>query len=315
MRTAPAGKTMLHPRSKHRDGYDFTQLSVAHPELAPFVSLNAQAQPSIDFANPHAVKALNCALLKQDYGIAWWDIPPHYLCPPVPGRADYLHYLADLLAASNGNEIPRGAKVRVLDIGVGANAIYPLIGHSAYGWSFVGADIDTNALACARVNIEANHYDKAITLRRQTNPAQIFTGIWQAQERFALTLCNPPFHASLAEASAGTQRKWKNLGKTTRPGQPLNLNFGGQHHELACTGGEEGFITRMIAESAHFKDRCLWFSTLVSRSATLPAVKRALRQAGVVSSHTIEMAQGQKTSRLVAWSYLPASTRFQDFVA
>ena len=58
---------------------------------------------------------LNRALLKADYGIDFWDIPPNYLCPPIPGRVDYIHHLADLLARSNNNEIPRGPQIKALD--------------------------------------------------------------------------------------------------------------------------------------------------------------------------------------------------------
>ena len=295
-----AVKAGMHPRNPHRGRYDFQRLIAASPELAAFVSPNAYGDASIDFADPLAVKALNCALLKQEYAIAGWDIPAQYLCPPIPGRADYLHYLADLLA--DGGVIPRGDAIRVLDIGTGANVIYPLIGHGAYGWQFVGADIDPVALDNAQRILDANSsLNEAIELRLQASHGAVFRGIVQPDERFDLTLCNPPFHASLAEANAGSQRKWKNLGKQNA-GKPL-LNFGGQGAELWCEGGEEAFVCRMIAESVLFTERCLWFTTLISKSATLPAVYRALKQAGATDSRTIAMAQGQKKSRIVAWTF------------
>ena len=90
-------KIELHPRNKHRERYDFQQLINTCPELAPFVKLNNYNDESIDFFNPNAVKMLNKALLKQHYGINNWEIPEGYLCPPIPSRADYLHYIADLL--------------------------------------------------------------------------------------------------------------------------------------------------------------------------------------------------------------------------
>ena len=153
---ASAEKTGLHPRNPHRGRYDFRQLIACSPELAAFVATNEYGDESIAFADPAAVKALNRALLKLTYGITGWDIPPQYLCPPIPGRADYLHYLADLLAAGNGGIIPRGKSVRVLDIGAGANCIYPLIGHREYGWQFVGTDIDPAALDNAQRILDAN---------------------------------------------------------------------------------------------------------------------------------------------------------------
>ena len=305
-RSAPAESRKLHPRNKHGGRYDFKLLVGANPELAAFVAPNAYGDDSIDFANPDAVRALNRALLRQMYGVTGWQLPAQYLCPPIPGRADTLHYLADLLAASNGGVVPYGEAIRVLDIGVGANCIYPLIGHSEYGWSFVGSDIDRTALACAQQTLDANSGKRdTIELRLQTSRSAIFKGILRPDELFDLVMCNPPFHASLDEARAGSTRKWQNLGKAMPDGEkPPVLNFGGQFDELCCAGGEEGFISRMIAESAVISNSCLWFTTLVAKATSLPTVYRALKAAGVQRSQTIEMAQGQKKSRIVAWTFL-----------
>jgi 23S rRNA (adenine1618-N6)-methyltransferase len=295
-----AEKNSLHPRNPHRGRYDFKQLIAASPELAAFVSLNAHRDESIDFADPAAVKALNRALLIDSYGIKAWDIPAGYLCPPIPGRADYLHYLADLLAEGCGGSVQTGESIRVLDIGTGANLIYPLIGHSVYGWRFVASDIDPVALKNAQRILDANpNLSDAIELRLQTAKQAIFNGIVHAGERFDITLCNPPFHASLAESCAGTQRKWKNLGRQGRG--KAALNFGGQGAELWCQGGESTFVCRMIAESAALDSR--WFTSLISKSDSLPAVYRALKQAGVKEFRTIPMSQGNKQSRFVAWRF------------
>jgi 23S rRNA (adenine1618-N6)-methyltransferase len=272
--------------------------------LAAFVALNEYGNESINFVDPAAVKALNSALLKHYYSIKNWDIPAQYLCPPIPGRADYLHYLADLLSESNGGEIPRGKLVRVLDIGVGANCIYPLIGHAAYGWQFVGTDVDAMALHNAQHILDVNQLGDAVELRLQKSATDIFSGVTYADEFFDLTLCNPPFHASLAEARHGAQRKWKNLGKENDKRKNPVLNFGGQSMELCCNGGEEAFVTRMIEESESGKDNCLWFTTMISKSATLPHVYRKLKYSGAKENRTIEMSQGQKKSRILAWTFM-----------
>jgi len=238
-----SAKSALHPRNRHTGRYDFPALIAGSPELARFVILNPYGKQSIDFANPDAVRVFNRALLKQFYGIAHWDIPPGYLCPPIPGRADYLHGLADLLASQNNGVIPRGA-IQALDIGTGANCIYPLIGQREYGWRFSGTDIDSVALASARTIVSANKLNKTISLRQQSDPQRIFAGVLQPDERFDITLCNPPFHASEAEASSGSQRKWRNLGKLDSKRKLPVLNFGGQARELWCEGGELAFVGR-----------------------------------------------------------------------
>lgn len=300
-------KPGLHPRNRHAAGYDFADLVKASPELGRFVLRAPHGGPSIDFADPAAVKALNRALLAQAYGIRGWEFPEGYLCPPIPGRADYLHHLADLLAASNGGTVPRGARMCVLDVGVGASAVYPLVGHREYGWSFVGSDIDPAALASAARIVAANGLEAVLQLRRQTDPAAAFAGVVGPEDRFDLTLCNPPFHASLREAREGTRRKWRNLGRG-EAARPV-LNFGGRGAELWCEGGEAGFVGRMAAESTRLAGQVMWFTTLLSSSASLPAVRRALRQAGAREVRTVAMAQGQKQSRFVAWTFLAPEAR------
>ncbi len=306
-------KSELHPRNRHRARYDFEQLIQVSPALASHVKLNEYGDASIDFANAQSVKALNQALLQQFYAVSIWDIPKQYLCPPIPGRADYLHYLADLLREANDGVIPRGSSVRVLDIGVGANMIYPLIGTREYGWQFVGVDIDAKALNNAQQIIEANGLADVIELRLQTSPTSTFKGVIKQGEKFALTMCNPPFHGSLDEAQAGTQRKWRGLSKSTAKRGANNissvLNFGGQNAELYCEGGEFAFVMAMIKESRQYAAQCAWFTTLISKAANLPGVYRALAKVNALEVQTIEMAQGQKKSRIVAWTFLHASHR------
>lgn len=298
----------LHPRSRHHGQYDLTALVAASPALKRFVITTRFGNPSIDFADPAAVKALNQALLKHHYGIQAWDLPTGYLCPPIPGRADYLHHVADLLAG--GGTIPRGSAITALDIGVGASVIYPLIGHREYGWRFVGTDCDADSLAAAQQVLDANPtLRSAITVRRQRSPQTLFAGVVQDGEHFDVSLCNPPFHASAEEAAAGTRRKWHHLGKAKAArGKPV-LNFGGRQSELWCEGGEVGFITRMIQESAQRRDLCLWFTSLVSKEANLPILIRTLQTVHVRERRVIELNHGQKRSRILAWSFLDERQR------
>jgi 23S rRNA (adenine1618-N6)-methyltransferase len=194
--------------------------------------------------------------------------------------------------------------VRVLDIGVGANCIYPIIGHRSYGWHFVGTDVDEVALKNARHLLDANQLGEAIELRFQESSTSVFEGVTYADEYFDLTMCNPPFHASLAEARQGAQRKWQNLGKESNKHKKPVLNFGGNSLELCCEGGEEAFVTRMIEESVSGRDHCMWFTTLISKSSSLPHIYRLIKNIGALDNRTFEMSQGQKKSRFVAWTFM-----------
>ena len=291
-------KAKLHPRNLHSEGYDFARLVAQTPELEAFTISNPRGQPTIDFQDVAAVRMLNRALLKTHYNIEFWDMPAGYLCPPIPGRVDYIHYLADLLAESNNQEIPRGRQIKALDIGTGASLVYPLTGQSEYGWHFTGVDIDAGALKSARQICDFNKL--SIILRRQNEPENIFRGVIEAGDAFDVTMCNPPFHSSMKQANKGTQRKWANLGK----GHSQRLNFGGQSAELWCPGGEIKFLARMVEQSMDFADQCLWFTSLVSKKDNLQPLNRILVKAGVADFKVVEMAQGQKTSRFIAWTYM-----------
>jgi 23S rRNA (adenine1618-N6)-methyltransferase len=296
-------KSNLHPRNFHRLGYDFEKLMQHCPTLKDFVFINEHQIETIDFSNPKAVKTLNNALLIQYYNIQNWDIPKDYLCPPIPGRADYIHYIADLLAATNNGNIPQGENIQGLDIGLGANCIYPILGNAIYDWSFVGTDIDENAIQNCKKIIENNpKLIDAISLQLQTESRSIFKNIIIPEDHFAFTLCNPPFHASAAEAKKATSRKVSNLTEV-RTKDPI-LNFGGQTTELWCDGGEIGFITQMIYESAKYPMQVLWFTTLVSKKENLPNIYKILNKVSAAKIETINMAQGQKNSRIVAWTFL-----------
>ncbi|MFK7933848.1 MAG: RlmF-related methyltransferase, partial [Saprospiraceae bacterium] len=107
-------KTQLHPRNLHRDQYDFVRLIEVCPDLQPLVFTNMYGTKTINFFDPTAVKLLNRALLSAHYGLEDWDIPAGYLCPPIPGSADYLHDLAGLQAGGATDlQLPLGEDIAV----------------------------------------------------------------------------------------------------------------------------------------------------------------------------------------------------------
>ena len=292
----------LHPRNFHNNRYDFEALIKTKPQLQEFVKPNKYGDLSIDFSNPQAVISLNKALLFHFYGIKNYTIPNGYLCPPIPGRADYIHHIADLLASFNNGVIPKGKTIKGLDVGIGANGIYAIIGSSVYDWNFLGSDIEIESIKSVENIVNSNEILKEkIECKLQTNPENIFTGIIKADDFYDFTLCNPPFHKSLKDAMDGNKRKVQNLTKqkTTKSA----LNFGGKNNELWCKGGEIAFITNMIKESLEFKNNVFWFTTLVSKKENLPIIYEALKDLKVSEIKTIDMSQGQKITRVVAWTF------------
>ena len=301
----------LHPRNNHNHDYDFELLVKVCPQLKRELMITPAGKISIDFSKPEAVRLLNEALLKSEYGVAFWQLADNFLCPPIPGRVDYLHYLADLLASSYQIKVKKLKQraIRGLDIGCGASLIYPLLGQKVYGWAFVGSDIHLPSIKASEQLVKANKLTSDIELRLQPNSSHIFKNIIQEGEFYDFTMCNPPFHKSAQEAVAGSQRKQQNLARNkakrnSGSEQKSNgLNFSGQSNELWCDGGESAFIRKMIVESKVYAEQCLWFTSLVAKKENLPVIKKALKKAQVADYKIINMTQGQKTTRIICWTY------------
>ncbi len=286
----------MHNDNLHKSKYDFDVLTQHHEVLDPFVFLNDYGTRTIDFFIPEAVKALNTALLKYHYGITFWEFPDENLCPPIPSRADYIHHLHDLLRRS---QIETDHKI--LDIGTGASCIYPILGQAIYQWNFVASDIVQNSIKNAQTILDKNNLNAHIELRLQKNEAHILEGIMSPSDRFNASMCNPPFFKSQEEAIEATKTKLKGLGKgyeeTTR-------NFSGTSKELSYKGGEKAFLHTYLYESTFYKKQCFWFTSLVSNVTLVKSMQTSLKKLGATDVKIIDMIQGNKVSRVVAWTFL-----------
>ncbi len=288
-------KDKLHPRSFHNQSYNFQELILKVPELKSFIVKNREGMDTLQFAHPKAVYLLNKALLLHFYNLDFWDIPNQNLVPPIPGRADYIHYLADLLKVDDSQ------KPTVLDIGTGASLVYPLIGSSVYNWNFVATDIEPKSIEVAQEIIDKNpHLTSKITLRVQSDNKKILLGIINKEDYFDAVMCNPPFFKSKKEAETQTLRKLKGLDKRTTP--KLINNFSGESNELWCNGGELAFVLNYIKESFLFKTQVGWFTSLISNEDNLKPLQIELKKSAK-EIKVIDMSQGNKKSRILAWRF------------
>ena len=290
----------LHPRNAHRDGYDLAALAKAVPALHDYLLTTPHGIVSLPFQDANAVFLLNKALLLHTYRVENWSLPAGYLCPPVPSRADYLHHIADIL--SEAGVVPTGKKVKILDVGSGANCIYPLLGHSLYGWQFVAADTDKKAVEWAKRIVAANtSHHKHIELRWQSQPKSIFNHLLKPNEQFDCTMCNPPFFGSMQEAIDENAQKNNALRPTDNTNEAFN--FGGQPNELWCDGGETAFVAQMIRESATVRTQSRWFSSLISRAKHLPKLQKILHNVGAQNVKINEIKTGNKIVRILFWQF------------
>lgn len=279
----------LHPNNKFSKGYNFEELIISNPKLKEFVANNKFNNLSIDFSHPNAVKELNKALLFTYDKISLWNFPDKNLCPPIPGRLDYIHHLADLISKEED--------ITILDIGTGATCIYPLLGAAEYNWNFVGTDIDLDSLDTAQDIIDDNDLDSNIKLRQQFDEGHILKNVLEENDFFSATMCNPPFYKSAEEAKGANRRKTRNLGNNTI------RNFSGNHNELWYSGGEKAFLHNYLYESSLFSKKSKWFTSLVSKKENVESLQKSSKKLGVKEFKIIPMHQGNKVTRIVCWRF------------
>ena len=155
------------------------------------------------------------------------------------------------------------------------------------------------AIRCASEQdiIDDNNLDAKIELRQQFDEQNILTGIIEAGDSFAVSMCNPPFYASAEEARGANRRKTRNLGTNTV------RNFSGNNNELWYVGGEKAFLHNYLYQSSLHKDVCIWFTSLVSKKENVESLKKSAVKLGASTFKSIPMQQGNKVTRIVAWSF------------
>jgi len=279
----------MHPKNPFSEKYDFDRLVKDYLPLKQFVFVNNYSTKTIKFGDRNAVKALNTALLKSYYGIIW-NIPEDNLCPPIPGRLDYLLHISDLV---------KKIELHLLDIGTGANLIYPILASRHFNWKCTASDVNLDSLNNANHLIKTNKKLENIELRYQKLNHSILENVIQPDDYFDVVVCNPPFYKSAEDAHQKNARKVSNLNLT----QKETLNFGGSSNELWFKGGEEAFVKKMIQESEQFKMQVNWFTSLVSNKKHLSTIKKAINKLSISELRIIEMGQGNKISRFVAWRF------------
>ena len=279
----------MHKKNPFAADYDFDNLIKHNEALAKYVFPNKQGTKTIKFGDQRAVKALNKALLKTQFDVHW-DIPKGFPCPPIPGRLDYLLNIADLLPEK---------EIKMLDIGTGANLIYPILGTRHFGWHCTGSELNPDSIKHAAQIIANNPSLSSVELRVQSDPKLILENIIEPDDKFDVMVCNPPHFKSLEEAQKHNQRKVRNLSSKKRE----KLNFAGRSNELWTPGGEAAFIQTLAEESVQFMDQVGWFTSLISRNDSVRGITEMIDAIPRTEVKVVEMTQGIKASRFVAWRF------------
>ncbi|ORY85965.1 hypothetical protein BCR35DRAFT_277643 [Leucosporidium creatinivorum] len=282
--------------SPYRTAPRFDELAAAIPAFAPFLRTTSKGQPTIDFQNDKAVRALTSALLERDFQLAM-DLPEDRLCPMVPGRLEYMLWILQLSLRTLG-PTPSPPPLAGLDIGTGSSCIYPLLGCRSYpSLQFVASDVDDHSLSYARRNVQNNRMEDRIDVRKVEALGSMFPA-----GNFDFTMCNPPFYSTAEEIADSLAAKEL---------EPYAVCTGGAN-EMVTDGGEVAFVGRMVEESLTCGERIRWFSSLLGKYSSIAPLVAQL-QSHSIENYTIkELTQGQTQRYVLAWSLqstrLPSDT-------
>ncbi|KAA8546089.1 hypothetical protein F0562_020460 [Nyssa sinensis] len=335
-----AERPTIHPRNKYSDNPpDFRLLATLYPSFEPFVFYSRDGRPKIDWTDFNATRELTRILLLHDHGLNWW-IPDGQLCPTVPNRSNYINWIEDLLSSDIiARTHTDGDAVRGFDIGTGANCIYPLLGASLLGWSFVGSDVTNVALEWAERNVKNNpHISELIEIRKVENSVNTVYGEesdnGQSVDRESIidvrktSTFKPEPSPSSLELHSGVNKNYHGppiLVGVVKDGERFDFcmcnppffetmeeaglnpktSCGGTLEEMVCPGGELAFISRIIEDSVQLKQSFRWYTSMVGRKSNLKILMSRLREVGVTIVKTTEFVQGQTCRWGLAWSFMP----------
>ncbi|SOV02758.1 uncharacterized protein UDID_05951 [Ustilago sp. UG-2017a] len=259
---------------------DFRALAAKYPAtFGKFVKDDRGYEAKIDFQDAEAVRCLAETLLQHDFGI-YATFSLSNLCPTFPFRLAYISLIHELLTWSlptwhllhhfQHQPTPADDRIRGLDIGTGASAIYPILGIACFPhWNFTATDIDPNSLDYAKNHIighpnNGTHLSDRVSLLH-VDPNASFLPDQETGLEF--TMCNPPFYTSFEEMDRSASLKKL----------PANAVCHGSRSEMIVEGGEVRFVQRMIRESIATERKVLWWTCMLGKLSSVAQLAGELK--------------------------------------
>ena len=357
-------KCGIHPRNRYAMAEpNFSELGNLYPSLRPFLiplvsedekipvkpsfqietERNTSAEfdfgkatrkrATIDFSNPVACRELTKVLLLHDFHISW-NIPDGVLVPTLTNRINYLEWLQDLFTLEGPRDL--SIKPTVLDVGCGANLIYPLLGSAILKWYFVGVDVSKTAIEWAEKNRIANPELAELIEIRQVPPTkqqiEFFSKNVKTVEGL-LARTEPPssaneFHDNFPVKRNQTDKEQGIISVALKPNESVTFTmcnppffesleeagsnpataYGGSHLEMAYPGGELEFVRNMVKDSKTIWNRVHWFTTMVGKKSTMKKIRSELYDLTGdtwkdIIVRSTEFVQGKTMRWGLAWSF------------
>ena len=264
------------------------------PELKKYIikhNDNELEEFTFDWNNSDLSLLMTKSILNYYFNIKYYHIPKGFLIPPIPSRLNYLNLIFTLLKdISEENVIG-------IDIGTGANIIYPLLGNSLYNWKFICSEINNESYNNAKIILEKNNLEQKINLIKQDNKNNIFLGILNREKKYIFSMCNPPYYDYEQEIKIEDKKR------------DNEFNFDEVYYEK----GELGFFQRYFEESICYKKNIFLNTILIGKKSNSEIIYDKINTfKDIINLCDIKKIQtGNNVRYIIYWSFY---NNYKEFI-
>ena len=276
---------------------DFLTLIKEFPELKKYIlkqNEDNEAEFQFDWSNNELSLLMDKSILNYYFNIKYYDIPKGFLIPPIPSRINYINLINSIITKLiNDIDIKN---IIGIDIGTGANIIYPILGYSIYKWKFICTEINKEAYNNAKLILQKNNLENNINIIKQNNKDNIFISILNRENKYIFSMCNPPYY------------NYENEIKLEDKKRDNEYNF----DEIYYKNGEYGFFQRYFEESICYKNNVFLYTILIGKKINAENIYDKLSSYNdIIKIYNMQkILTGNNVRYIIYWSFF---NNYKDF--
>ena len=276
---------------------DFLTLIKEFPELKKYIlkqNEDNEEEFQFDWSNNELSLLMDKSILNYYFNIKYYYIPKGFLIPPIPSRINYINLINSIIA-----KLIKDIDIKNIigiDIGTGANIIYPILGYSIYKWKFICTEINKEAYNNAKLILQKNNLENNINIIKQNNKDNIFISILNRENKYIFSMCNPPYY------------NYENEIKLEDKKRDNEYNF----DEIYYKNGEYGFFQRYFEESICYKNNVFLYTILIGKKINAENIYDKLSSYNdIIKIYNMQkILTGNNVRYIIYWSFF---NNYKDF--
>ena len=276
---------------------DFLTLTKEFPELKKYIlkqNEDNEEEFQFDWSNNELSLLMDKSILNYYFNIKYYYIPKGFLIPPIPSRINYINLINSIIA-----KLIKDIDIKNIigiDIGTGANIIYPILGYSIYKWKFICTEINKEAYNNAKLILQKNNLENNINIIKQNNKDNIFISILNRENKYIFSMCNPPYY------------NYENEIKLEDKKRDNEYNF----DEIYYKNGEYGFFQRYFEESICYKNNVFLYTILIGKKINAENIYDKLSSYNdIIKIYNMQkILTGNNVRYIIYWSFF---NNYKDF--